>query len=146
MRKLLALTTLFAAGALGFVLAGCGSKHAVSLGPPPRQTTSGSDVTGTLPSSRSFQTWFVRGGRLVPELRTHAPTPRVATAALEALLAGPTPAERAAGISTAIPPGTRLIGVSIKDGVAAVDLTSEYQSGGGSRALQLRLGQVVYTM
>src|SRR5205085_656341 len=45
-----------------------------------------------------------------------------------------------------IPSGTRLLGVSVKDGVANVDLTSEYQSGGGSLSMQMRLGQVVYTL
>ncbi len=78
--------------------------------------------------------------------RTHAATPRVATAAIEALLAGPTRAERASGFDSAIPDGTRLLGVSIKDGVATIDLTSEYQSGGGSTSMQVRLGQVVYTL
>jgi N-acetylneuraminic acid mutarotase len=41
----------------------------------------------------------------------------------------------------------RLLGISLADGgVATVDLTSEYQSGGGSLSLQVRLGQVVYTL
>src|SRR5207237_6700516 len=104
------------------------------------------DVTGTLPSSRSFEVWFARRGRLVSELRTHPATTRVATAALDALLAGPTRAERTAGLKTAIPVGTRVLGIAIKRGVATVDLTSVYESGAGSRSLQLRLGQVVYTL
>src|SRR5438093_9796102 len=110
MRKLLALTALVvAAGAAGFFLAR-GSEHAVSLGAPPRQTTStqATQITGTLPSSRALEVWFARRGRLIEALRTHRPTPRVATAALEALLAGPTRAERAAGVKTEIPRGTRL--------------------------------------
>jgi N-acetylneuraminic acid mutarotase len=135
-------------GSVGFVLAGCGSQKAVSLGPPPSE----SDRTGTGPSGTetpagvSLQVWFARGEQLVSEQRTHAETPRVATAAVEALLAGPTAAERASGITTAIPDGTRLLGISIKGGVATVDLTSEYQSGGGSLSMQVRLGQVVYTL
>ena len=78
--------------------------------------------------------------------RTHKATPRVATATVEALLAGPTPAERVSGVSTAIPAGTQLLGISIDGGVATVDLTSEYQSGGSSHSMQVRLGQVVCTL
>jgi sporulation and spore germination protein len=88
----------------------------------------------------------VRDGRLVETLRTHKPTRRVATAALEALLAGPTKNERASGLTTAIPGDSRLLGVTIANGVAHVDLTSDFESAAGSRALQLRLAQVVYTV
>jgi hypothetical protein len=155
-RKFLALASLLAlCGSLGFVLAACGS-GAVSLGSAPEQSgsTSGTGTTPTpsttgtqtSPESLSFEAWFARGEQLVPQLRTHAATPRVASAALEALLAGPTQAERAAGLRTAIPAGTRLLGVSIKDGVATVDVTSGYQSGGGSLSMQMRLAQVVYTI
>src|SRR5215211_2762233 len=151
-KTVLALSSLVVVGALGFVAAGCDSDDAVSLGPPPKQTTSRSDVSGTgssiasPPSTLGLEVWFARGERLVPQLRTHARTPAVATAALAALLAGPTRAERGSGITTAIPAGTRPLGVAIKGGVATVDLTSEYQSGGGSLSMQVRLGQVVYTL
>jgi germination protein M len=50
------------------------------------------------------------------------------------------------GVSTAIPAGTQLLGISIDGGVATVDLTSEYQSGESSHSMQVRLGQVVYTL
>jgi len=141
---------LLTAGVLGFVVAGCGSSHAVSLGEPPRQPTTTAQTTTTAAATPaptiSFEVWFARGDHLVSEPRSHAATRRVATAALAALLAGPTAAERTNGDTTAIPSGTRLLGVSVKDGVANVDLTSEYQSGGGSLSMQMRLGQVVYTL
>jgi len=148
MKKFLALAGLTVlVGSLGFVLAGCGSESAVSLGPPTQTgSTSGSEETGTVPTSVSLEVWFARGERLVAQKRTHAATPRVATAAVEALLSGPSPAERRSGIATAIPTGTRLLGIAIHGGVATVDLTSEYQSGGGSLSMQVRLGQVVYTL
>jgi len=128
-------------------LAACGSQHAVSLGAPP-QSTSPQETVAAAPTnaSLSFDVWFARGEQLVPVRRTHARTPRVATAAISALLAGPTAAERGAGTTTAIPAGTRLLGISIDRGVATVDLTSQYQSGGGSLSMQVRLGQVVYTL
>jgi hypothetical protein len=144
--KLLTLVALLvAAGALGWFLSGWGSDRAVSLGAPPVQVTTTVERTGLLPSRTSFEVWLVRNGRLVEALRAHRPTQRVATAALRALLAGPTQAERAAGVTTQVPPATRLLGVVIARGVAHVDLSSDYESPAGSRALQLRLAQVVYT-
>src|SRR5204863_8423548 len=145
-KRAVAFTVLAVAG---FLLAGCGSDHAVSLGSPQEPTSASQETpttTGQATAPLSFDVWFARGEQLVSERRTHARTPRVATAAASALLAGPTSAERAAGVKTAIPAGTRLLGVSINDGVATVDLTSQYQSGGGSPSMQVRLGQVVYTL
>jgi hypothetical protein len=135
-----------AAGAVGYFLAR-GSEHAVSLGQPPQQasTTQAVQQTGALPSARSFEVWFAKDGHLVEALRTHSATRRVATAALDALLAGPTPSERAAGLRSEIPTGTRLLGVAIAGGVARVDLTPDFESAASSRSLQLRLAQVVYT-
>jgi hypothetical protein len=86
------------------------------------------------------------GPLLFSTSRTAEQTPRVARAALEALLAGPSPEETAAGVSTAVPAGTRLLDVSIEDGVATVDLSSEFASGGGSLSTMLRLAQVVFTV
>jgi spore germination protein GerM len=65
--------------------------------------------------------------------------------ALEALLAGPTADERARGLTTAIPPGTRLRGLRIDNGVVVVDLSGEVGSGGGSASMLGRLWQIVYT-
>jgi len=148
-KGLLLVAAIVAGGALAIAASGCGSEHAVSLGPP--QTTPGSGTTENTgsqpkPNRVSLEVWFTRDDGLVAVHRTHAPTQRVATAAIESLLDGPTAKERDAGISTAVPDGTRLLGIGIRDGVATVDLTSEYQSGGGASSLQTRLGQVVYTL
>ena len=110
------------------------------------RTTTAKEPTGNVPTLLSLEVWFTRGDGLVAVRRTHQPTPRVATAAIDALLAGPTAAERASGVASAVPGGTRLLGITIRGGVATVDLTSEYQSGGGSLSMQTRLGQVVYTL
>jgi hypothetical protein len=96
--------------------------------------------------------YFVLGGQpgsagLVPVLRVVPKTAAVATAAMDQLLAGPTSAE--AGdrtITTAVPAGTDLLGLTIKDGVATVDLSTEFDSGGGTASMQYRLAQVVYTL
>jgi len=64
------------------------------------------------------------------------------------LLDGPSASERSASpsISTTVPAGTELLGISIKDGVATVDLSGAFESGGGSASTLGRLGQVVYTL
>jgi hypothetical protein len=138
-------------------LAGCGG-GAVSLGPAPKQTTTvearsnsqtKSTTVTTTPIGASFMplaVWLVHGDRLERSVRLHVKTPRVAAAALTDLLSGPTRGERGVGKATAIPAGTRLLGISIANGIATVDLTSQFQSGGGSRSMQLRLAQVVYTV
>ncbi|MGH2454515.1 MAG: GerMN domain-containing protein [bacterium] len=65
--------------------------------------------------------------------------------AYRALLAGPTAEERAAGLSSEIPAGTRLRGVVVGGGVAAVDLSAEIERGGGSSSMLARVWQIVYT-
>ncbi len=147
MKKLLALASLAVlGGTLGFVASGCGSENAVSLGPPSTGSTSITEPTGTVPTSVSLEVWFLQGEQLVRQTRSHEATRLVATAAMKALLAGPSPAELAAGLHTSVPAGTKLLGISIKKGVATVDLTSQYQSGGGSLSMKARLAQVVYTL
>src|SRR5438876_638289 len=121
MRRLQALAGLLV---LGVVLTACGSDSAVSLGPAPQRTVT-VVVEAAPPGSISFQVWLERGERLVAVRRVQARTRRVAAAALQALLAGPTRRERASGITTAIPDGTRLLAVAIKAGVATLDLTSD---------------------
>jgi spore germination protein GerM len=146
-KNLLAVAALaLAGGALAAAVAGCGSEKAVSLGQPQPQTTTAKEQTGTVPTFLSLQVWFARNNGLVGVHRTHQPTQLVATAAVNALLDGPTSDERLTGLASAVPPGTKLISIAIHNGVATVDLTSEFQSGAGSRSMQMRLAQVVYTL
>ena len=80
-------------------------------------------------------------GRTVPGRRAD----EVLRAAVESLLAGPTPEERTKGMTTEIPADTRLRSLTVRDGVAVVDLTEAIASGGGSSSMQGRLWQIVYT-
>lgn len=83
---------------------------------------------------------------LVAVLREVPSTKAVATAAVTALLAGPTTAELGRSITTSIPAGSQLLGLAIVGGVATVDLSTEFESGGGSASVLTRLGQIVYTL
>ena len=83
---------------------------------------------------------------LVPTLMDVPETLGVARSAMEVLLDGQAVRESGGDLSTAIPGGTRLLGLSIKDGIATVDLSGGFEAGGGSSSAFRRLGQVVYTL
>lgn len=72
--------------------------------------------------------------------------PQFARAALNELFKGPNQSELSNGWGTAIPGGTELLGIDIANGAATVDLSSEFESGGGSLSARLRLAQLVYTL
>ncbi|HEX2057099.1 MAG TPA: Gmad2 immunoglobulin-like domain-containing protein [Actinomycetota bacterium] len=72
--------------------------------------------------------------------------PQFATAAVTELLEGPTAEEASNGWGTAIPAGSQLLGLSVAGGTATVDLSSEFESGGGSLSARMRLAQLVYTL
>lgn len=92
--------------------------------------------------------WVSAGENALGVQRTIPYTKAVATAAIKALIAGPTDAEKTTwpAIGTAIPATTKLLGLSIKDKVAKIDLSGEFDDGGGSFAMLARLAQVVYTL
>jgi spore germination protein GerM len=88
------------------------------------------------------------GPYLVPVFRETAATGDPAENVMTLLLEGPTTDETSGipAMSTAIPSGTSLLGVTIEAGVATVDLSGEFDDGGGSLSMFGRLAQVVYTL
>lgn len=90
----------------------------------------------------------VAGPTLVPVLRDIDRTVGVAGAAMQALLKGPTSgeADSVPGLSTAIPTDSEFLGVRIEDGIATVNLSHEFETGGGTFSMSARLAQVVYTL
>ena len=107
--------------------------------------------TATPTGTTIVRAYFWLGGLpgsegLVAVLRTIPGTKSVAKAAVNGLLTGPTSGETARSITTAIPTGTQLLDLSIDKGVATVNLSAEFVSGGESSAVQTRLGQVTYTL
>ncbi|MEO8208860.1 MAG: GerMN domain-containing protein [Chloroflexota bacterium] len=91
---------------------------------------------------------FTHPAGLAPVLREVPKTVAVASAAMNELIAGPSEADMAArpAMYSTVPSGTRLLGLRIVDGVATVNLSREFESGGGSASVLGRLGQVVYTL
>ncbi len=88
----------------------------------------------------------MRGDKIGVAHRTMSKTQQVGAAAMKELLNGPNSREQAAGLTTAIPAGTKFLGLTINNGLATVNLSGEYQSGGGSLSMSARLAQVVYTL
>jgi hypothetical protein len=164
MKALLLPPAIVLAATLGFTAASCGSNgDATSAGPIPslEDTTGTTDEVETAPvptetgqtdtepgggGTVTYQVWLGDAEGLFVTYRTQERTPRVGTAALEALLEGPDSFEEDYGLRSAVPDGTQLLGLKITDGIARVDLTSEFESGGGSLSMQMRLAQVVYTI
>ncbi|MFF8941562.1 Gmad2 immunoglobulin-like domain-containing protein [Streptomyces sp. NPDC014864] len=102
---------------------------------------------GSASGARGVRTgvYFLHGEQVSPAPRT-VTAPATAAGAVRALLAGPGRYERAHGRTTAIPSGTVLRSVVIRDRVATVDLSGRYDDGGGSLSLRARLAQVVFTV
>ncbi len=70
--------------------------------------------------------YYIRGGELCAVERRMPYTVAPARATLNALFKGPTSSERSAGVSTAMPGGVKLRGITIAGGTASVDLSSGF--------------------
>jgi len=90
--------------------------------------------------------YLVQGEHVIPVRRFVPHTVAVAQVAVSSLLRGPTASERKPGYSSQIPPRAGLRGILVSRGIATVDLSRRFESGGGSLSMQLRVAQVVYTL
>jgi hypothetical protein len=155
MKRVIVLATLLV------LAAACARSDGGDLGPvgpgnpepSPAQTTpppepSPSPTSGPAGGdTMTFEVWFAAGqGFLFVTRRTEPASPRIGTVAVEALLEGPTAPERDAGVASAVPQGSELLGLTIEDGLATVDLSRGFESGGGSLSVMLRLAQLTYTL
>ncbi len=168
--------SILAVASLAIVMAACASSGSVGTVPPPSATatpvasiepditpdpstaptTGPSGPSATPKPSKPAATMVVRAyyvldgdpriEGLVPTLLDVPESVGVARSAMGVLLDGEAVRESGGDLSTAIPAGTRLLGLSIKDGIATVDLSNEFESGGGSASAFHRLGQVVFTL
>jgi hypothetical protein len=118
----------------------------VTVGPSVEPSQSPSPSPSGAAEETTLRVYFLRGEKLgVAERRVPA-TSMPATAAVNGLLAGPTAEERAAGLGSAVPKETRLLGLTIDGTTARVDLSGRFASGGGTLSMTARVAQVVYTL
>ena len=104
-------------------------------------------ATATAPvEEMNLSVFFLKAEEVTPVVRTVGRTVATGRAAMEELLKGPNEQDQDFGMSTAVPEGSRLLGLSIENKIATVDLSREFESGGGSLSMQARLAQVVYTL
>lgn len=115
-------------------------------GTDPESGSATTTTTAAPQTTMQVNVYFARGEKMAAAGRAVSKTQGSGAAAMRALLDGPTAAEKSAGMSSSIPGGTALLGLNIKNGVATVDLSKEYASGGGSLSMSTRLAQVVFTL
>jgi germination protein M len=173
MRYVIVILSTVLAGLAGFGAASCGTQEGAQVAGPapsgatttpgsgnePPATTEGSGTSNTSAELVTLEVWLTRGESVLGEdltqtfnptlwsvRRTMPSTQRVGAAALAALLDGPNDEEITGDVGTAVPEGTQLLDLDIAGGIATANLTSEFESGGGSLSMTMRLAQVVYTL
>jgi hypothetical protein len=128
----------------------CSGNGAVAVSSVPHGATKAATTTPPTNVIGGFQpaaqVWFIRGGRLFRVTRPLTPGSDLQVAALRALLAGPTAAERADGVTSAVPSQTQLLGLGHRAGVATVDMSAELGQGASAAGARLLLAQLVYTV
>lgn len=132
--------------AVSLFLAACGSAEEAPRPAAPPETTGAGETLPAPVETADVAVYFSRGEQIGAAHRVVEATAGIGSAALEALLAGPTSGEQEAGLATLIPDGTELLGLTVDGGVATVDLSQEFESGGGSLSMRMRVAQVVHTL
>jgi spore germination protein GerM len=123
---------------------------ATSAQPPQVETAPQEPVAQTVPTEAAGAVFWLAdtgtGFRLVPQPITVAddasPETKVTTAFENLLTKTGDPSQQA---FTTIPEQTRLLGATVEADGVHVDLSGEFESGGGSASMAGRLGQVIYT-
>jgi hypothetical protein len=119
----------------------------VSTTEGPGTTTEGPPTTTGVAETTSVLVYLFRDDERAGVARRTVPATRaVGAAAMRELLKGPAVEEKDAGLGTLIPEGTKLLGLSVSGGIATVDLSHEFTSGGGSLSMRGRVAQVVHTL
>jgi hypothetical protein len=94
------------------------------------------------PDARRGEVWFLRDGEPVAVSRVAPAMPSL----VRSLLAGPTRAERAKGLRSAIPTGTVVRDLRTSRRVVTVDLGVRFAAGRDEASLSARVGQLVRTL
>lgn len=101
------------------------------------------DVGPVLGDLSAVSLYLVRDEVLVPVTRD-LPSPPAPEVVLGSLLGDVTEPEQRSDLRTAIPPGTRALGVTVEDSTMRVDLSREFASVGGEEEI-LAVAQIVLT-
>lgn len=127
------------------LLVGCGGEEQAPEEASPDLMTS-TTITKPVPTATVPDTapaivtvYFLRDGKVGAASRAVVAGPQIGRAAIMELLEGPATPERAAGLKTAIPAGTKLESLSIADGLAKVRLSEP-------RLTADMVAQVVFTL
>jgi germination protein M len=126
--------------ALVVLPAGCGSDEEQGPATPSTTSTVESQPVATVPETAPaiVKVYFLRDGKVQTASRGVVSGPQIGRAAMIELLEGPSTPERAAGLATEIPAGTRLESLTIEDGAAYVELSESLHEAAAA--------QVVYTL
>jgi len=117
----------------------------VAVAPEPSATPPSSPAQEPV-ARTTVRVYLVRGEYLGVGTGRSAPVTTPARSAMTQLLLGPSAAEKAMGLGTEIPKGTKLLGLSISGNTATVNLSSTFESGGGTLSMTVRIAQVVNTL
>ncbi len=109
-------------------------------------TTPNGDTPIPDPDAIAVSVYLVRDNQLVHVTRELAdPGSSSLDGVVTYAIAGPTAPEARSGIWSAIPPGTSLLSTQLKDGVAEIDLSSDFAAIGGTDEI-LALAQIVWSV
>ena len=120
-------------------------------GPPGSTKVQPSSQDQTTPRTRQARLFFIAvkpdgGIQLKSVIRPVKYTDAPLTSTLEALLAGPTPAEVNQGLMSLVAPEARLRRAQVKDGTAYLDFSEAFRFNSlGKEGLSAQLQQVVYS-
>ena len=147
-------------GVVALALAGCGASGGTVRDEGPAAlgdkaavspaAAAGEDTTAVVPATPTpgaAFVYFLRYDQPEPTRRSISPKLTVPEGSLRALLAGPSLAENVLHYSTAVPAESRLLGYSVVNRTAIVDVSKLPAIGGASQTeALLALYQVVYTV
>lgn len=151
------LLTLPAAGCRPKAPADGGATGPAGTSPGTGTSATGTEPGGEQPATMPLSVYFsiedegvrdgqeVSGERLVKASRVVPKSEEPLTAAIAAWLAGPDTADKKAGRWLAAPAGLAANSISMKNGVATIDLPKAFEPKGGTAAVMNALGQLVYT-
>lgn len=126
--------------AFATLVVGCGTVNEKPAEPPASAPTVESQPMASVPETAPaiVTVYFLREGKVGAAMRAVVSGPQIGRAAMLELVEGPTRPERAAGLGSSIPAGTKLERLAIDKGVASVELSQELDPAATA--------QVVYTL